>query len=60
MGLLMIDDNKMLEWLQDEYSNSSNDELNDCCDYIYQQNTGRMLLIKDLLIEIKQGRFNGN
>ena len=56
----MIDENKLLEWLQDEYINLSRDELREYNEYIYRYLRGKMDLIQDLLIEIKQGRFNEN
>ena len=40
----MIDENKLLAWLQDEYGKLR----------------GKMDFIHDILIEIKQGRFNEN
>ena len=60
MGLLMIDKNKLLAWLQDEYGKFSRDELREYDDYIYRHLRGKMDLIQDILIEIKQGRFNEN
>ena len=60
MGLFMIDENKLLAWLQDEYINLSRDELREYDDYIYRHLRGKMDLIQDILIEIKQGRFNEN
>ena len=60
MGLLMIDENKLLAWLQDEYVKFSRDELREYNEYIYRHLRGKMDLIQDILIEIKQGRFNGN
>ena len=56
----MIDKNKLLAWLQDEYINLSRDELPEYDYYIYRYLRGKMALIEDLLIEIKQGRFNEN
>lgn len=56
----MIDESELLAWLQDKYSNLSRDELREYDDYIYRYLRGGMDLIQDLLIEIKQGRFNGN
>ena len=56
----MIDENKLLAWLQDEYINLSRDELREYNEYIYRHLRGKMDLIQDILIEIKQGRFNGN
>ena len=56
----MIDENKLLAWLQDEYINLSRDELNEYNEYIYRHLLGKMDLIQDILIEIKQGRFNEN
>lgn len=56
----MIDKNKLLAWLQDEYGKFSRDELREYDDYIYRHLRGKMDLIQDLLIEIKQGRFNEN
>ena len=60
MGLFMIDESELLAWLQDKYSNLSRDELREYDDYIYRYLRGGMDLIQDLLIEIKQGRFNEN
>ena len=56
----MINENKMLEWLQDEYVKFSRDELREYDDYIYRHLRGKMDLIQDILIKIKQGRFNEN
>ena len=56
----MIDESELLAWLQDKYSNLSRDELREYDDYIYRYLRGGMDLIQDLLIEIKQGRFNEN
>ena len=56
----MIDENKLLAWLQDEYVKFSRDELREYNEYIYRHLRGKMDLIQDILIEIKQGRFNGN
>ena len=56
----MIDENNLLEWLQDEYNKTANDERNETDDFIYYQNYGKMSFMQDILIEIKQGRFNGN
>ena len=60
MGLFMIDKNKLLAWLQDEYGKFSRDELREYNEYIYRHLRGKMDLIQDILIEIKQGRFNEN
>ena len=60
MGLFMIDKNKLLAWLQDEYVKLSRDELREYNEHIYRHLRGKMDLIQDILIEIKQGRFNGN
>ena len=60
MGLFMIDENKLLAWLQDEYGKFSRDELREYNEYIYRHLRGKMDLIQDILIEIKQGRFNEN
>ena len=60
MGLFMIDENKLLAWLQDEYVKFSRDELREYNEYIYRYLRGKMDLIQDILIEIKQGRFNEN
>ena len=60
MGVFMIDENKLLAWLQDKYTKFHNDEENHYRDSVCYANYGKMDLIKDLLIEIKQGRFNGN
>ena len=56
----MIDENKLLAWLQDEYGKFSRDELREYNEYIYRHLRGKMDLIQDILIEIKQGRFNEN
>ena len=56
----MIDENKLLAWLQDEYVKFSRDELREYNEYNYSHLRGKMYLIQDILIEIKQGRFNGN
>ena len=56
----MIDENKLLAWLQDEYINLSRDELHEYNEYIYLHLRGKMDSIHDILIEIKQGRFNEN
>ena len=56
----MIDKNKLLAWLQDEYINLSRDELHEYNEYIYLHLRGKMDLIHDILIEIKQGGFNEN
>ena len=56
----MIDENKMLEWLQGKYTQFHNDEENHYRDSVCYANYGKMDLIQDILIEIKQGRFNGN
>ena len=57
----MIDENKLLEWLQDEYDESKH-EGEKCMPYgvDYQYLYGKIDLIQDILIEIKQGRFNEN
>ena len=60
MGLFMIDKNKLLAWLQDEYGKFSRDELREYNEYIYRHLRGKMDLIQDILIEIKQGQFNEN
>ena len=60
MGVFMIDENKLLAWLQDEYGKFSRDELREYDDYIYRYLRGGMDFIQDILIEIKHGRFNGN
>ena len=57
---IMIDENKLLAWLQDEYGKFSRDELREYNEYIYRHLRGKMDLIQDILIEIKQGRFNEN
>ena len=56
----MIDENKLLAWLQDEYGKISRDELREYNEYIFRHLCGKMDLIQDILIEIKQGRFNEN
>ena len=60
MGLFMIDEKNLLDWLQDKYTKFHNDEENHYRDSVCYANYGKMDLIQDLLIEIKQGRFNGN
>ena len=60
MGLLMIDEKNLLDWLQDKYTKFHNDEENHYRDSVCYANYGKMDLIQDLLIEIKHGRFNGN
>ena len=57
----MIDESKLLAWLQDEYEESKH-EREKCIPYgfDYQYLYGKMDLIQDILIEIKQGRFDGN
>ena len=56
----MIDENKLLAWLQDEYVKFSRDELREYNEYIYRHLRGKMDLVQDIIIEIKQGRFNEN
>ena len=56
----MIDENNLLAWLQDEYGKFSRDELREYNEYIYRHLRGKMDFIQDILIEIKQGRFNEN
>ena len=56
----MIDEKNLLAWLQDEYGKFSRDELREYNEYIYRHLRGKMDLIQDILIEIKQGRFNEN
>ena len=56
----MIDEKNLLAWLQDEYVKFSRDELREYNEYIYRHLRGKMDLIQDILIEIKQGRFNEN
>ena len=60
MGLFMIDESELLARLQDEYGKFSRDELREYNEYIYRHLRGKMDFIQDILIEIKQGRFNGN
>ena len=60
MGLLMIYEKNLLEWLQDKYTKFHNDEENHYRDSVCYANYGKMDLIQDLLIEIKHGRFNEN
>ena len=55
MGLFMIDENKLLAWLQDEYVKFSRDELREYNEYIYRYLRGKMDFIHNILIEIKQG-----
>ena len=57
---IVIDKNELLAWLQDKYIKFHNDEENHYRDSVCYANYGKMDLIQDLLIEIKQGRFNGN
>ena len=57
---IVIDKNKLLAWLQDEYGKFSRDELREYNEYIYRHLRGKMDLIQDILIKIKQGRFNEN
>ena len=56
----MIDESKLLALLQDKYIKFHNDEENHYRDSVCYANYGKMDLIQDLLIEIKQGRFNEN
>ena len=57
----MIDENKLLEWLQREYVESKH-EREKCIPYgfDYQYLYGKIDLIQDILNEIKAGNFNGN
>ena len=57
----MIDENKLLEWLQREYEESKH-ECEKCIPYgfDYQYSYGKIDLIQDILNEIKAGNFNGN
>mgnify|MGYP003589488127 CR=1 FL=1 len=57
MGLFMIDENKLLAWLKDEYESAKDDYISES---EYEYFRGKVTLIQDILIEIKQGRFNGN
>ena len=57
---IVIDKNELLAWLQDKYIKFHNDEENHYRDSVCYANYGKMDLIQDLLIEIKQGRFNEN
>ena len=57
---IVIEKNKLLAWLQDEYGKFSRDELREYNEYIYRHLRGKMDLIQDILIKIKQGRFNEN
>ena len=59
-GCEMIDEKNLLDWLQDEYNKTANDERNESNYFIYYQNYGKISFMQDILIEIKQGRFNGN
>ena len=59
-SLTVIDEKNLLEWLQDKYTKFHNDEENHYRDSVCYANYGKMDLIQDLLIEIKQGRFNEN
>ena len=56
----MIDEDKLLDWLQGKYTQFHNDEENNYRDSVCYANYGKMDLIQDILIEIKQGRFNEN
>ena len=56
----MIDESKLLAWLQDKYIKFHNDEENYYRDSVCYANYGKMDLIQDILIKIKQGRFNEN
>ncbi len=61
MGVFMIDENKLLEWLQREYEKQAGINRNPYfgkLDKFFA--TSKNDLIQDLLIEIKQGRFNEN
>ena len=60
MGVFMIDEKKLLALLQDKYVKFSRDELREYNEYIYRHLLGKMDSIQDILIEIKQGRFNEN
>ena len=57
----MIDKNKLLAWLQREYEKSKGISKNPYFVVIEKYcATSKIDLIQDLLIEIKQGRFNEN
>ena len=61
MGLLMIDENKLLAWLQREYEKQAGINRNPYFGKVEKYcATSKQNLIQDLLVEIKQGRFNGN
>ena len=61
MGLLMIDENKLLAWLQREYEKQAGINRNSYFGKVEKYcATSKQNLIQDLLVEIKQGRFNGN
>ena len=62
MGIsIMIDDKKLLAWLQREYEKQAGINRNPYFGKLEKYcATSKKDLIQDILIEIKQGRFNGN
>ena len=57
----MIDENKLLAWLKREYEKSKGVNRNPYSGAVEKYcATSKQDLIQDILIEIKQGRFNGN
>ena len=61
MGLFMIDENKLLAWLQREYEKSKGINRNPYFGTVEKYcAASKQDFIQDLLIEIKQGRFNEN
>ena len=57
----MIDENKLLAWLQIEYEKQAGINRNPYFGKLEKYcATSKKDLIQDLIIEIKQGRFNGN
>ena len=61
MGLFMIDEKNLLDWLQREYEKQAGINRNPYFGKLEKYcATSKKDLIQDLLIEIKQGRFNEN
>ena len=57
----MIDEKKLLEWLQREYEKQAGINRNPYFGKLEKYfATSKKDLIQDIIIEIKQGRFNGN
>ena len=57
----MIDESKLLAWLKREYEKQAGINRNSYFGKVEKYcATSKKDLIQDLLIEIKQGRFNGN